>query len=381
MERAGPVPKVDAARPPTQEPFLRQTATPAPPDHSRRGAEMRQFRGLMQQGPAAVAQRASLRALFGSSGRVGSDIDQPLQAASNPASARVASPVGFTAAIDGTIHTPVVQMVKMTKPLKTAVEKWVKKTWGEDADASDVIAWFADASISEADVITITKRKLDDWWGWAETVDPKEVDPADARVGSSEEKKKVAVDPLKDVRAKVTFAGLDPNLFTTGELQSILAGSALGWDAAIQNVNQQRIQRIANAAAHALRLGKYQAAKTAGDAVFNTVLLQKIWDMSFAIMMGSNPNPNDAVTPAFSDADILAADAVWHDHADIAPALGSPPTSLSVTDIHVPRGRGVIEDKSTRPVNPDPTRGRQADFKSTWGGVEVNVHVDSTVPH
>ncbi|AFY33602.1 DUF4157 domain-containing protein [Calothrix sp. PCC 7507] len=298
------------------------------------------------------------------------------------ASQQVQQPPGHQ--YDSSVQMCVVQRVKLNAQLTKKLKEWVTEAWGGDTDGlKEVIDWFAKATISQEDVKKIIDtHTLDDWWEWAQGVDPKDVDPEDARKGSSTKGKAADVDPLAKVRKELRGRKLKPEDFTESELQAIDAGKAQGWDAAIQSVNQQRIERQENARLRAERITKYAPAKAAGDLVFPMgTLVRQVWDYSYAVAVSGNAGPNDTLSGLFTDVEILAAVALWNHRGNIVPL--APPAAEAVTNFHVPDGgTGIfIQDKSTRLVNPDPNRGRQADFICHWGAVTINVHVDATPQH
>src|SRR5580658_4275701 len=72
-----------------------------------------------------------------------------------------------------------IQQAPMKRAALAAVTKWVSDKWPDDKEGlSAVIDWFKAATISDDDVQQITKaHDLDKWWDWAQTINPKEVDP------------------------------------------------------------------------------------------------------------------------------------------------------------------------------------------------------------
>lgn len=152
-----------------------------------------------------------------------------------------------------------------------------------------------------------------------------------------------------------------------------------GWSTAIQGVAVAKADKAANAAAAAALTARYAAGKAAGDLVFAGGLVRAIWDASYSIATTPGITVNPTLGGEYGDATILAAVALWNGCGTLA--AGTPG---SVSHFHVPAGPGgqaPIQDKSKRAVNPDPTRGRQADFICTWGGTEINMHVNSNVHH
>jgi hypothetical protein len=185
-------------------------------------------------------------------------------------------------------------------------------------------------------------------------------------------------DPHAAAKAKIKAEGLAAGRFSDDDLLSIEANKDnVGWALAIQTVLAEVIRRETSAALAAQRTAKYGAAKTAGNLVFTAGLIRTIWDTSYAVATSGDASPNTQVGGEHADADILAAVAAWR--ARNGTIFNAGPGQA--TDFHVPGGGAPIQDKSTRLINPDPLRGRQADFISDWGGVTVNVHVDSNVHH
>jgi hypothetical protein len=254
-----------------------------------------------------------------------------------------------------------VQRIKLDKKRLALLRQWVP----DDIESSSeeyksITAWFTKATqLSGVDVDWIVTTSFDSWYGdeagFANT-DPASVTvDAFRAIGAAKAASSKPSDPLAEVHRKVKGEGLKPSDFTKEELLTIQSGSGSGWGQAIRSVNEQRLQRLENMRLVAERTAKYSAAKALGDLAFPNGLIRDVWDLSYAIAVSGNASANTTLAQARSDVDINAAAQAWNGRG----ALRPPPNLLQ----------------------PDPTRGRQADFICHWGAVSVNVHVDSTQRH
>jgi len=257
------------------------------------------------------------------------------------------------------------------------------RTWAgkndDDVGFDEFVAWCHNTS--QADDI-FDNLKFDEW----NTLRGRMTGEAAYELGTAREAHRASagpkiekqVDPYAVVKAKIKAEKLDPSKFTTEELATIEAGKAEnGWSAAIQGVWQQKTQKEQSDKLAAQRKQRYQQAKTAGDLLFTGGLLRDVWLVAYSVATAGDASPNTTVAQARPDAAILPVVGQWR--AAQGTTLGTGQGQVS--NFHVPGGAAPIEDKSTRPVNPDPTRGRQADFISTWGNTDINVHVDALPQH
>lgn len=262
--------------------------------------------------------------------------------------------------------------------LKKALAKWekaYKAEGGEDLGAlADDLAAYCD---SQRQALTIIEKATYKQWDTANLKGIKAEAFENQLLGIGEDLPKVVVkatkDPLDAVRDKIRGKGWDLTLFSQDDLQRILLNKEDGgWEVALGDTYQRVLKAKQDADAKAKLLLEYAPTKAAGDLVFTNGILAAVWNLGHLIATSPNANINTTIGGEYPDATILAAANAWHGHADIG----------LVTNIHVPgSGNGRIQDKSTRPVNPDKTRGRQCDFISYWKGNKVNVHVNSDVHH
>lgn len=253
------------------------------------------------------------------------------------------------------------QLIVIAGKRKKAVEKWA----GDKAQ--DVIDWFeTDEDMTGIDAAL--EMKFSDWW--------KNVHEND---GSAP--KVVAANPYTEVNAKINASPYDIAKFTSADKDEVIKNEAASknWTTSIKSVYDSITAREEKALRDA-RIAKFQSAKTAGDAIFTAGLAKAIWDATWSVFTSPAPK-NTTLAISYSDAAIGVAVAAWTAQASIAPTVPGG-GNQSINNIHVPGAPNhYIEDKSTRAHNPDPNRGRQADFKSTWGALDINIHVNSTVPH
>lgn len=199
---------------------------------------------------------------------------------------------------------------------------------------------------------------------------------AEATAGARQSGK--AVDQYANVKKKILAEGLKPADFSQSDFASLeIAGPKDGWSSAIQSIWQQITLRTQNAQLSAERTARYSTAKVAGDQIFTAGLIQQVWLVAHGAATAGSGSPNTTVSGTHLDATILPAVAAWRQHHQTTLGAGQG----TVSNFHVPGGGTPIEDKSTRAVNADPTRGRQADFISEWGNTSINVHVDANPQH
>jgi len=266
---------------------------------------------------------------------------------------------------------------RQTNELKRKLSKWEKaylKSGGQSLD--DLAADLADYADSHTQALLfIDKLTYDQWSNESGT---KAADLENRLLGLGEDSPKVASkaekDPLDTVRQKIKGKGWDLKLFGVDDLKQIDTNKGTdGWEKALADTYQRLVEAKQNADLKAKLILEYATDKGVGDQRFNTNILLAVWNLSHLIATSPTANINTTIGGEYSDNDIYAAASTWHN----TPNIGL------VTDFHVPggSGNGRIEDKSTRLVNPDKTRGRQCDFISYWKGNKINVHVTSNVPH
>lgn len=281
-----------------------------------------------------------------------------------------------------------VQRIELTKKMRTALRQWVPTKIDSKSDEyGAIVEWFEEATqLAASDFNWIITKPFLAWYehgsGYANMNPASVTSEAFQTIGAPAAASAKPADPLAAVRKKVKSAGLRPSDFSTLELETIQAGSSSGWAEAIRSVNEQRLARIESARLIAERTVKYGAAKVLGDQAFPAGLIRDVWNLSHSIAVSGNASANTTLAQAHSDAAINTAAQAWHAQAELRPPGNAlAPQAEAVTNFHVPGAPVYIEDKSRRLVNPDPTRGRQADFICHWGAVNVNVHVDSTQKH
>ena len=277
----------------------------------------------------------------------------------------------------GTIQREYDPSAKQTNELKGALAGWVrgyKKSGGETvADLAKDIAAYCD-NHAQAMVI-IGKMTFEQWDAVSGKMTAEALE--NQLLGLGEEKPKVvekAKDPLDTVRQKIKAKGWDLKLFGVDDLTQIDTNKgADGWEKALGDTYQRLLEAKQNADLHYKVVLEYGPTKTAGDLVFTNGILAAVWNLGHLIATSPTANINTTIGGEYPDATILAAANIWQ---------ASPQIGL-VTGLHVPGGNGAgrIQDKSTRPVKPDLTRGRQCDFISFWKGNKINVHVNSDVHH
>lgn len=276
---------------------------------------------------------------------------------------------------------PVVQRMKLTGA-KSKQMKNKFNDWTDDEEAFEFFVEWCDSASQAEDILT--NLTYSEWDQLQVAMTGKEANETTARdaykkakagAGAKNEPKVV---PFATVKAKIKAEGLDPAKFTDEELAIIEAGKdEAGWSSAIQSVWQLKLhtQQSQNLAAD--RQVKYAQAKAVGDTIFTNGLLNSVWLVAYGVATSGDASPNTTVSGLHPDATILQAVPTWRSKK--TKKYGKSPGV--VTDFHVPGGTSPIQDKSKRLVNPDPTRFRQADFISTWGGTEINVHVDANPQH
>ncbi len=276
------------------------------------------------------------------------------------------------------LSDPALQLSALNKNQKKKIKEKIKSKWGKEiqklfkgANYEDTLDEITDELIGSATQSEALEKieKFSSYEDWQ------------ASMSKAEAPKEKAVDPLSEVKKQIKNHGLNPDDFTGSELQQIQESSKDGWDQAIQIVNSSRIARAQNEQLIKERTARYSGAKARGDDIFKGGLIRNIWNLSYAIAAAGNSAPNTTLGGSYQDSEIIAAAALWQNQY-----MHSEPPGESVTHMHVPgyvQGNPTkcIEDKSKRELNPDPTRGRQADFICYWGNMEVNVHVNSSVVH
>lgn len=290
-----------------------------------------------------------------------------------------------TTALSGLSSSPsheVVRRMKLSGAKRSQYRNKFKR-WAGDADTDEGFNEFVEwcATTRQADDV-LDSLNYDQWGELSLAMTGAEADKhATAQVAYKESlapKAKKEADKYAEVKGKLSQKKLKLADFTDQDLDAIiLLKGTMGWDAAIGQVHQQIVQAQQTAALNAALLVKYSQAKTAGDLLFPNGLLQSVWNVAYNVATSSAANVNTTVAGQHLDTDILPAVVGWRHEANTT--LGQSPGT--VKDFHVPGGAAPIQDKSTRPVNPDPTRGRQADFISTWGNTSINVHVDADPQH
>lgn len=277
-----------------------------------------------------------------------------------------------------------VQRMKLTGSKGAQMKNKLKAAWGDEAE--DVFAEFVDWCHSTLQADEILKSLTLEQWsvlslattGEAAYTDYSTSTEAYEAVKAAGTRPSKTSDPLAAVKAKVRAERRDPGKFSDEELRIIEAGKDQdGWAAAIQSVWQQKIHREESQRLSGERQVKYAAAKLAGDRIFSSGLLKAVWLVAYEAAVSGDASPNTTVARPSPDAEILPAVTGWRRHRRRTLGQGQG----QVTTFYVPGGEAPIEDKSRRLHNPDPTRGRQADFISTWGKTEINVHVDAIPQH
>ena len=190
-------------------------------------------------------------------------------------------------------------------------------------------------------------------------------------------------DPLANVRAEVKkLRKTDKNLsdFSDDDLETILAAKQnakpqISLETAIRNQDQfvKQAQQKTNLAED--RKAKWAPALPVGEAAFQgNPLCTLVWQASYGVATG-DVKQNASVGGKYKDDVIEVAVTRWRNQPTIVTQKGK------VYDFHVPGKKNFIQDKSKRAENPDPDRGRQADFISNWANLKVNLHVDADPEH
>ncbi|MHA3787023.1 eCIS core domain-containing protein [Flavobacterium hauense] len=264
----------------------------------------------------------------------------------------------------GTSSVNTYQLVAIKGKLLKEVKGWAK------GKTEEVINWFLEDT-DETAVRAALEMDFAVWW--------KNVYMNDGSVP-----KVIEADPYKEVNKKIKTSPYKASFdkFTDTDKDEIIATheATTNWPNSIKTVYDTIITPRAEREVRDARVAKFVNAKTAGDAIFTAGLVKDIWDCTWSVVNSTSPK-NVTLPIAHTDGNIGVAVTAWRAVNKTIDSLVGAADDLSITDIHVPGGANFIEDKSTRAVNPDPNRGRQADFKSTWDNLDVNVHVDSTVRH
>ncbi len=275
--------------------------------------------------------------------------------------------------------SPRVQRMRLTGPKKNQYRNKYEGWKGDTDDFDGFVEWCH--STTQADDI-FASLNYDQWstitlsMTGQEAYDHGTAKEAFQACASPQAAK--TVDKYATVKAKIKAEHLSPERFTDDELDAIEAGkNEHGWSGAIQNIWKQKTDKEQSQQLAAQRRQRYQAAKAAGDNVFTAGLLRDVWLVAWSVATSGDASPNTTVAQERPDATILPTVNSWR--AQQTTILGQGPGRVS--NFHVPGGPAPIEDKSRRTVNPDPTRGRQADFISEWGGTTINVHVDALPQH
>lgn len=275
------------------------------------------------------------------------------------------------------------RQIKLTGRKRDQYLKAVRGTWGEDG-ASELLDDLCRWCVSTTQLDQILALGGDAWdrlqFGMSgeQANEYATIKDALAAVSASSTTTGKAVDPYLTAKQKLRAQKIDPRDFEEADLAAITAGAPhLGWAKAIENVQQDVTLRKTSAALAAERVVRYSAAKAAGDLLFPAGLIRDVWLVAYSVATSGSSGANTTVAVAHPDAAILPVVAAWRQQH--AASLGAG--TGRVHNFHVPGGGQPIQDKSTRPVNPDPTRGRQADFISTWGNTDINVHVDAIPAH
>jgi Domain of unknown function (DUF4157) len=266
---------------------------------------------------------------------------------------------------------------KQKTELKGLVGKWGAEYMDGGGTVEDLVKELADYFDSHDQAKTVIGRATYSQWNDASLAGTAAAAFADSLIGSADDegarpkapKKK---DPIAEVKKRLTAKGMDLTLFKKEDLEAIDRDKETdGWETAIATTFQRVNEAKQNAEKRTKLIQDYANAKAAGDLIFTGGLLAAVWNLSYQIAISPVANVNTTVAGEYADGVILAAVPGWRGQGDLE----------KVTQFHVPGGPTYIEDKSTRPVNPDLTRGRQCDFISYWGGNKINVHVDSDVHH
>lgn len=287
-------------------------------------------------------------------------------------------------------YVPTVKNRKdLTAAVKAAWEKAIVKAYGDDyvsetiSGCVDDVAKMFDSHLDAMAYVKTTSYAAFEARDEAPKVKPKHSAAAVAAYAAAGADVTTA-DPAEVANIEAVLVALKARPlpgYTLTDLRDIDTRKRLvgeGWTTAIDAVAVAKAAKAASAAAAAALTAKYAAAKAAGDLIFTGGLVQSVWLASHGVATAPGTSVNATLGGEYNDATILAAVALW----DACPTLGAG--AGAVTNVHVPAGPGghaPIQDKSLRPVNPDPDRGRQADFIATWGGTEINIHVDSNVHH
>jgi len=274
-------------------------------------------------------------------------------------------------------HNPVMREYKASSRQKNDLKAAVEREWGaairkEGSQASDVVDDLVGWCNSHSQALTIVSKLPYSKFTASGDPDAIELD----LIGIKAEKAEVEVDPTVRALQEVKKAGRLPADFTDDELKTIVAMGqepTIGWSKAVTQVWDLKEQARISAQLVQNRVAKYANSKLAGDVAFAAPnLLFTVWSASYGVATASSANKNAEVGNDYPDHEIIAAAQAWNHHAAVD----------KVDNFHVPGyPNNPIQDKSTRPVNPDPTRGRQADFISDWDGGAINIHVNSNVRH
>jgi hypothetical protein len=263
---------------------------------------------------------------------------------------------------------------KQKTELKSKIGKWGKEYMDGGGEIDDLVQELADYFDDHGQALRIIGRATYTQWSDAQMAGTGPSELEDQLLGGDGEAEapKKKKDPIAEVKKKLTAKGMDLALFAKADLEQIDREKETdGWETAIANTYQRVLEAKQNADLRAKLIQDYAADKAAGDLIFTAGLLAAVWNLSYQIAISPVANINTTVAGEYADGVILAAVPGWRGQGDLT----------LVTQFHVPGGGAPIEDKSTRAVNPDPTRGRQCDFVSYWKGNKINVHVDSTQHH
>jgi hypothetical protein len=281
--------------------------------------------------------------------------------------------------------TAVIQRVRLTGAKEKQFRNKFHESWPDrnEKEFDEFVAWCATTSQLEQ---TIEAMSFDEWdlvqrefKGTEANGFPTMKDAlAEAKARSGASKPAAVEDPHAMAKKKVKAAGLDASEFTKADFELVESRKDEdGWEKAIQFVWGVKREAEVSAELANDRQQKYAQAKEEGDKVFTSGVLKDLWELSYSVAVSANASQNLSIAGSHKDNAIRPIVTAWR--AKNSLVLGQAPGK--VTDFHVPGRQKFIEDKSKRPVNPDPTRGRQADFCSMWGNVKINVHMDADPQH
>ncbi len=281
--------------------------------------------------------------------------------------------------------TAMIQRVRLTGVKEKQFRNKFDQSWPDrsEKEFAELVAWCATTSQLEQ---TLEAMSFDEWDTVQREFNGTEANGfstmkealAEAKARSGASKPAPVVDEHAVAKKKIKAAGLDASDFTKADFELIESRKEEdGWEKAIQFVWVVKHEAAVSADLASDRQQKYAKAKEAGDEVFTSGVLKDLWELSYSVAVSANASQNLSIAGLHKDNVIRPIVNAWR--AKNSLVLGEAPGK--VHDFHVPGAKKFIEDKSKRAVNPDPTRGRQADFCSMWGNVKINVHMDADPQH